>query len=144
MTGCKINDGIATPTATVEGVRVVRQSEDGASLQVTVRMENPNTVALPLKNANFTLVLTGIGEFSFIDTPHVTLPAKRTDGDFGPGLQFLNLAAAIATEGKDTQGAAYRVRGSIIYEPPGEIRRLLTESSVPLPAMNFSQSGTLD
>ncbi len=144
LSGCAIDDNLIPPSASVEHVRVIDQSAQGSRLEVLVRMENPNVVALPLPSATFTLTLQGIGTFSFTDTPHVTLPAKRTDGEFGPGVQFLKLPAAVATNGKDTHGAGYRVNGSIIYEPPGEIRKLLTESRVPLPTMNFSKSGTVE
>lgn len=144
MTGCAFDDGLAPPSASVESVRVIEQTTEGSRLEVLIRMENPNLTSLPLPSVTFTLNLQGIGTFAFTDTPHVTLPAKRNDGEHGPGIQFLRLPAAIATKGKDAHGAAYRVNGSIIYEPPGEIRKLLTDSNVPLPTMNFSKSGTVD
>ncbi len=144
LTGCALDPGLVPPSASVESVRVIDQTAEGSRLEVLIRMENPNLVSLPLPSVNFTLTLKDVGTFAFTDTPHITLPAKRNDGEYGPGIQFLKLPAAIATQGKDSHGAAYQVSGAIVYEPPGEIRRLMTESNVPLPTMNFSQAGTVE
>ena len=99
---------------------------------VTVFAENPNDVALPIVRAKYEVELAGAEAFAFTDLPKATLPAN--------GTQTINLPAAFATDGGSGN---YQVKGQLTYEPPGEVRKLLTEYGVPLPSASFKDNGTL-
>lgn len=133
--GCASGKSFVDPIAKVTSVRVAEQTAEGARVEVTLTLENPNDVALPLKNTRFRMVVDGAEAFVFDDPSDRTLPSN--------GGQTLVLPAAFATDGKAAQGADYQVRGSVTYNPPGTFRRLLTEFEVPLPTVDFSSSGQL-
>ena len=98
-------------------------------MRVTVELQNPNNVPLPLRRAQYTVEVAGAEPFSFRDQPARTLPAS--------GRQTVELAAVFPG---DATGATCHVSGWITYEPPGEIRKLLTESGIPLPNADFSST----
>jgi len=58
------------------------------------------------------------------------------------GVQTVTLPAALATD--TVEAGDYQVRGTLVYEPPGEIRKLLTEYGVPLPSASFKAQGALE
>ncbi len=134
LTGCAFS-GIKAPQARVEAVRLVEQTEQGARVEVTLALTNPNDKALPLNRTEYSVKLSEGGSYRFSDESNRTLPAK--------GTQTILLPAAFATDG-NINGAAYEVRGDVSYTPPGQLRRSLTESGLPLPTVNFSQKGKLE
>ena len=138
LSGCKVFLALEKPIARVQSVTLDEQTEHGSRVLVTVELANPNDVALPLVDAQYTLLLApGSRVVSFRDAPNRTLPSK--------GRQVITLPAALPVSGGgNLRGASYRVAGSINYEPPGEIRELLTEAGIPLPSSEFFGSGTLD
>lgn len=135
---------INAPTAEVKSIALVDQSAQGARVQVTVELKSDNSVPLPLLECGYSVTLEGVGTFSFVDRPNKAIPAKRTDINGGPASQIVTLLAAFSTQGREVKGSQCRVSGSIVYEPPGEIRKVLTESNVPLPSVPFSGEGKLE
>jgi hypothetical protein len=138
LTGCALYDRtqdpkIWSPIATVTSVRLVEQTDQGAVLKITIGLVNPNAVALPLKGTSYTLAVGGATN-SYHDLPNSTLPAG--------GDQTVELTAALPAT-TNLSGAAVKVHGSVTYVPPGEIRRLLTESKVPLPSASFNYTGAV-
>jgi LEA14-like dessication related protein len=137
--GCALYDKateepIATPTAKVLSVTLADQTDQGARLIVLVELSNPNShIALPLRFAQYQ-VSAGGASASSSSKPSRTLP--------GGGTQTVELPISLAGSGAHS-GAAVQAGGHITYEPPGEVRKLLTESSVPLPTVSFSYSGTI-
>lgn len=140
--GCA--SSIVSPTAEVKSISLVDQSAEGARVQVTVELKSDNAVPLPLVECGYSVTLDGIGTFSFVDKPNKAIPAKRTDINGGPASQVITLIAVFATAGREVKGTACRVSGSIVYEPPGEVRKVMTESNVPLPSVGFSGEGTIE
>ena len=135
---------ISSPTAEVKSISLVDQSAQGAKVQVVVELKNDNTVPLPLVECGYSVTLDGIGTFSFVDKPNKAIPARRADINAGPASQMITLIAVFATAGSEVKGAACRVSGSVVYEPPGEVRKVMTESSVPLPRVSFSGEGKIE
>ena len=131
--GCS---GLQTPTAEVTSVRLVEQTPDGASFLVTVAVVNPNQTALPLRKSNYTLTVPGLGEYSSSDLPNRTIPSG--------GVQVVTIPAAIAGKVGNLRGKTCTIEGSIDYEPPGEIRRLMTDSYIPLPTVDFKRTGPIE
>ncbi|MEE9212313.1 MAG: hypothetical protein V3U29_06635 [Phycisphaeraceae bacterium] len=131
--GCQFPDH---PTVRVVSVSLAEQTDAGVRVELLIAVENPNSVSLPLKQNRYSLTLDQVGTFSFTDAANRTLPAR--------GVQTLTMAAALATNGRDVTGTPYHVTGSISYEPPGEVRKLFTDAGVPLPAVQFSDSGRLE
>jgi len=133
--GCQTAAKIQPPTAQVAKVELVEQTTQGARLRLTIAMENPNQVPLPLGASQYTMVLDGDHTFSYTDRPKRTLPAG--------GQQILELPAAFETGGREVSGSAYTVTGTVSYRPPGQFRRLLIETGLPLPTVEYSASGTV-
>ncbi len=122
-------------TARVDSVRIDQQTDQGVRVLVTVVAENPNDTPLPVVRTRYSVSLAGGGEFAFTELPKATLPAN--------GTQTITLPAAFALNGADAVGTSYKVVGQLTYEPPGEIRKLLTEYNVPLPSASFKDEGQL-
>jgi hypothetical protein len=139
LTGCALRlprwHHVTKPSAQVTSVRLDDQSEQGARVIITVALSNPNDLSLPLIRSAYTVKLGDLPAATFHEDPLKALP--RT------GPQTVELAAAVPTNGASVAGMDYRVSGSITYEPPGEVRQVLTESGVPLPTVGFSSSGSL-
>ena len=131
--GCSAN--LRQVTTRVDSVRIDEQTDQGVRVLVTVVAENPNDVPLPIVKARYKVGLSGGGEFVFTELPKATLPAH--------GTQTITLPAAFALDGGSAAGASYQVTGQLTYEPPGEIRKLLTEYNVPLPSASFKDDGAL-
>jgi LEA14-like dessication related protein len=142
MVGCRLADrfkieSVPTPVAKVLSVRLVERGAEGVRIEITVKLTNPGELALPLVGANYTVKVADQKRVAFTSQPNRTLPAG--------GSQTVVLPAALAVSGRAVRGgAAVSVKGSIVYEPPGEIRLLLTESKVPLPMSSFQHRGRLE
>ncbi len=128
-------DLVDTPTATVEKVEVLDQSTEAVRVAITIRMANKNDVPLPLTIARYSVTLPGVGKYQGDQRPQATIPAESE--------QTFVLTAAIPTGGEVLSTDEWRANGSVEYEPPGEIRMLMTESGVPLPTSGFRGSGEL-
>jgi len=131
--GCKSN--LRPVSARVDSVRVDQTTDEGVRLLVTVQAQNPNNTPLPVTWLWYKVDLDGGGEFEFTELPKVTLPAH--------GEQTITLPAAFTLDDLALMGRGYRVQGKATYEPPGEIRKLLTEYGVPLPSASFKDEGVL-
>lgn len=139
--GCSSN--LRQVTTRVDSVRIDERTDQGVRVLVTIVAENPNDIPLPIVKARYKVSLSGGagisggggGEFAFTDLPKVTIPAN--------GTQTITLPAAFALNGGDAAGRSYQVTGQLTYEPPGEIRKLLTEYNVPLPSASFKAEGAL-
>ncbi len=128
--GCAVQ----RPSARVTGVEIAEATEEGSRLLVTVVLDNPRDEPLPIRRSRYELSVDG-ETFEFTDLAAATMPAQ--------GSQTLRLPAAVRVPAAAVGSRPYEVRGSVVYEPPGEIRDLLTDSGVPLPSVTFSQSGRL-
>lgn len=139
LAGCKVRDeireyrSVRVPTAEVIAVRVAERTSEGARMEIHVRLDNPNDVALPLTGARYSVNVAGGGSIAASARPNKTLPAA--------GSQVVVLPIALP---QAAAGASVRVAGDITYRPPGEIRQLLTESNVPLPYASFSNQGAVE
>ncbi|MCE9590511.1 MAG: hypothetical protein K8S99_08310 [Planctomycetes bacterium] len=137
--GCQKNktkaekEDVHDPTIRLLSARLAAATDHGARIEVLVELENPNRVALPLIESQYTLTVGGSPSLHGEDCPNRTLPAG--------GKQIVMIPVAVPAA--VAAGAAYSVEGSVSYEPPGEMRRLFTESKIPLPSVGFSGSGNL-
>ena len=144
LPGCRTREIIVQPSAFVSGVKLIEQTPEGARLEVIVELENPNLTPLPLAHSGYTITIDGVGTYRFADRPRRTLPAGVEEGGSAVGRQTLRLPMAMSGPGNGPAGLTYHVEGSVLYEPPGAIRKLLTESNVPLPSVPFSGTGTIE
>ena len=135
--------GVDALSAQVKSVSVVEQTAEGATIEVIVEVRNSNITPLPMPYCSATVNVEGLGSFSFEDLPNRTAIGKRTDIVQDYGVQTFTFVAAFQTKGQDVASLPYSVSGSVSYEPPGEIRKLMTDAYVPLPWANFSASGRL-
>jgi LEA14-like dessication related protein len=128
--GCAAN--LASPVARVSDVRVVQQTDQGSRVEVDVELTNPNKTPLPLVKSSYTVSIAGGTPYHAEERLYRTLP--------GGGKQVVTLPAVFTA----APGGAYHVTGSVAYEPPGEMRKLMTESYYPLPSVGFSASGSVE
>lgn len=126
---------VTRPGAEVKSLAVTEVTDEGARVEVTVELTNPNDLALPLRVARYTLRIESLGQTSLTDLPPVTIPAK--------GSRLMVLPASLPFEGGELSGQAYSFDGTVTFEPPGEVRRVMTESGIPLPSTPFRGEGTL-
>lgn len=130
--GCS---SVQRPTARVEQVAVTEQTPQGLRVEFTVALENPGDTPLPIRETRYSIELGESAKpFTFTDKTVATIPAN--------GVQTLTFPAAFADG--DASGRPYHLTGAVVYEPPGEFRRLLTESRIPLPFVEFSATGNLE
>ncbi len=151
--GCAWYNPVPTPGAAVKSATLANQTGDASRVEVVIELSNESPTPLPLVQCDYTINVAGVGSFSFSDKPNRTLPGRPRDpgattpgavGAAGDGLQQLILPASFAAGGQNVKGAAYQVSGSVTYEPPTEMRKLLTDSYVPLPTVQFSGNGTIE
>ena len=141
-TGCRLADtfkieSVPKPKVQVEAVKVVDQTEQGARIEITVMLTNTASVALPLVDASYSVSIDGQKAVMFNNRPNRTIPAG--------GTQTVTLPTVVAVTGDGPlAGRSVAVAGSLTYEPPGEIRQLITESSIPLPSASFRYRGELE
>lgn len=127
LTGCI---GIERPVVEVTGVRLDEVSAGGGRILVDLIVTNPNDEELPMPTVSYRVDVIGAGEFEFTDRPYAALPRN--------GQTTLTLAAAVT--GSDLPGKTVNVDGVLIFEPQGELRRVLYDNYVPLPRSRFSGS----
>lgn len=133
LTGCI---SALPPSVEVVRAQITEQSPEGARVEVSLVLSNPNNIAIPLPKASYTLAVEDAGSYASIDLPARVL---------GPnGVQSIRLPAALVTKGQDVSGQPWKINGSVTYEPENFLRVFLTESGVPLPLVLFSGNGVLD
>lgn len=128
---------IATPTATVDAVTMGPATDEGVAAVATLTLTNPNDVPLPLRITRYSIEVAGHAS-AMRDAPPVTLPAK--------GSHTLQLPIAIPLPADADRAALAdaeaRVRATIAYQPPGEVRRILYDSGVPLPTVGVHHNAS--
>ena len=94
LSGCKMFFALEKPIARVQSVTLDEQTEHGSRVLVTVELANPNDVALPLVDAQYTLSLApGSRVIRLRDAPNRTLPSKGRSSHCPP----LFLCRAVVT-----------------------------------------------
>lgn len=117
-----------TPDAVVTAVELTEVSPQGASARIVIDLTNTNDEPMPLKIARYRLTLGG-GAYSGNTHANATVPAR--------GGVRLTLTGAVPGAPGDT----YDVSGAIEYQPPGEVRELLTDFNYPLPTIPLRGAG---
>lgn len=128
LLGCGAISGVKDPKAEVTGLALQQQTEYGARMDLLVTLTNPNKVPLPVERASYWVQVEGLGQYSFTDVPHRTIPAG--------GSQVVRLPVAVPGNAS-LAGKQASAGGTFTYNPPGEVRKLLTDSRVPLPSFSF-------
>lgn len=132
MAGCST---VTDPETRVVSATLAEETEAGARILVEVELVSTNKVALPLTNATYSGEIEDIGDYSGTDLPNRTIPIASR--------QTVILPLIYKTD-EPVSGREISVSGDITYEPPGQIRKLLTESGVPLPSTGFSGTVKID
>lgn len=133
LCGCS---GVQSPTARVVGFSVQEVTDEGVRGLVELELRNPNDTPLPLTKADYSVSLGQLGTQTYHDKLAHTIPAE--------GKQMVLLPAAWATGGNLAGQRDLAISGSVTYQPPGEVREVLTESKIPLPSVNFSGRGVIE
>jgi hypothetical protein len=133
--GCSGTPGFEYPTAKAVAVRIDEQTDQGVRVIVLVNMNNPNDYPLPLIEGSYTVNVSGLGSFHDGARSVRTLPSR--------GTETIEMPAAFATKGAPVVGRQYDVSGWITFQPPSNLRALMTDMDIPLPDVGFALSGVL-
>ncbi|MEM1356378.1 MAG: hypothetical protein AAGH88_16015 [Planctomycetota bacterium] len=131
LTGCI---GISPPVAEVQAVRLDDSAAGGGRVLVEVKVSNPNDENLPMPRVSYEVDVVGAGQFAFTDIPYAALPRQ--------GEQTLVLPAAV--RGQNIQGKQYRVSGTVVFQPEGNLRRFFYDNGLPRPRASFTAEGVLE
>jgi len=129
QTGVNVED----PSVRVGVLTVTEQTEQGVVFEVPVALANPNEVTVPLREADYTISIDGVGDYDFKGQALAAVP----DG----GAQVLMLRGALPTAADALAGRGYRVRGRLEYRKPGELQRVLQQTGFPPPRVRFEGEG---
>jgi hypothetical protein len=132
LAGCS---SVQPPRLTVPAAVLADRSADGAVVCVTLRAENPNDEALPLREVRYALWLDGKEVFRGVRSPEATIRG------FG-GVDVPLPAAVPGSPGAGT--SRYRVEGELQYLRPGALSETLAEGGLYLPTVAFSREGEID
>lgn len=120
----------AAPEAVVRQVQLTERSAEGTAVRIVLDVTNPNDEQLPMKIARYRLTLGG--QTYVGNTPaNAISPAE--------GTVTFTLPAAVPT----TAGTDYKLTGQIEFQPPGQLRDLITDFGVPLPTIALNSTGQL-
>ena len=124
------------PDIEVASVELLDTSPEGARLRIVLAVTNTINEPVELESMSYRLKIDQVDPFEVEDQPSATLPSG--------GTQRLDLYAAVPTAaGNDLIGRDYRVSGTLTYDPPGDLRVVLTETGVPLPWVGFAGRGAV-
>lgn len=125
---------ISPPTLWVEAATVRQQSDQGAVIEFTIRADNPNADALPLRDTDYVLTLNNAEVFKGLRSAQCTLP--------GFGQQTFTLPAAVP--GPLPRGSiSYRIQGDVEYILPGAWQETLADSGLPQPTADLNATGEI-
>ncbi|MEM1213400.1 MAG: hypothetical protein AAGI68_14020 [Planctomycetota bacterium] len=130
------DDVLRRPSATVTGAYVTATGPEAASVDIVLALKNPQAVELPVRFGDLRL-RTDAGATPTIETrPQVTMPPG--------GVATVTLQGVARHDGQGLVGQPLNVNGSLTYEPPGELRQILTDTGVPLPTIGFANTVTAE
>ncbi len=141
--GCHSDGMIASPLAQVLGMNITEQTPEGTRLEVVVMIQNPSFVPLPLLQAWYDVTVEGVGRFQLTDRLHRTVPAGVQERGSSVGRQAVHLPVSLVRQATPLNGRNYQVHGCVVYEPPGEFRKLLAYSRIQRPTIAFDGSGQI-
>jgi LEA14-like dessication related protein len=118
---------IAQPTVTVEGVQVGMFTPANTSLQVHVRVTNPNAFDIPVQDVSFTIHTVegaGLRKLGEGRTGPMTLPAGQTISRAVPVIldNEALLEAALVTVRAGQDRMTFRVRGTVTGDLYGVVQ----------------------
>lgn len=127
--------GIEPPRLWVESAKVREQTDQGAVVEFTIRADNPNADALPLRDTEYAVTLNNAEVFRGVRSAQCTLP--------GFGQQSFTLPAAVPGRLPDGN-IAYRISGEVSYVLPGAWRETLADAGLPEPTSELQGEGEIE
>lgn len=121
--------------ATVERAALVDLTDEAAAVAVYVRMVNTNDEPMPMVIARYT-VECGQAKYTGDQVPNATMPDDSLE-------QVVHFPAVLLDVGNPV-GREIRASGTIEIQPPGEIRKLMTEWRIPRPTVSFDGTATVE
>ena len=115
-------------------MRLDEVTSGGGRILFDLLVVNPNDEELPMPTVSYRVDVIGAGSFELTDRPYAALPRN--------GETTVTLAAAVS--GVNLSGKRVTVDGQVVFEPQGELRKLLYDNYVPLPRSSFSGEGVLE
>lgn len=132
LAGCRF---VQRPDVELLETAVTERTDEGGRLEMALRLSNPNAVVLPVPMVRYRVTVEDVGTFSVVDDPAVALPPGEE--------QVVTLAAAFVGNGDAWAGRRFEARGAFSYQPPGQLRVLLSQYRIPLPVTPFVFEGEL-
>ncbi len=129
LLSCGACSSYDNPSLRVTDVSVRERSAEATVVEFTIELENPNEVALPLKELSYDVSLDGKRVFSGFRSPEATL--RRF------GTQRIRVPAVISGEAPRSGTVWCRMSATLAYTTPGELAEVLFEADVRRPEVGF-------
>lgn len=126
----------APPRLSIADVQVTGVTDQGSTMVVVVRAENPNDQPLPLRNINYTVSLAGQQVFAATRAAEGVLPRFGT----------LDLALPVAVPARDRPSGDTDLRLSLVlgYLAPGKIAETLYDAGISRPTVSGQGDTTVN
>ena len=131
LAGCS---SYAPPDLRVSAVDIADKTEHATVVSLTVQAINPNSVALPLREAEYSLSVDGKTAFRGVRSPEATLRRYGTQDVTRP-------AVVSGADAADLMGKEYEIRGWFTYQTPGAFADILFDAELRRPSVAFSGRG---
>jgi hypothetical protein len=126
----------AAPRLSIAEVRVTEVGEQGSTMVVVVRAENPNDKALPLGNVDYGVSLNGAPVFSGTRSAEGVLPRY--------GVLDIALPVSVPAGMRPVGEAGFRLSVVLHYLAPGKIAQTLYDAGLQRPTVSSAGEGTVD
>ncbi len=134
LTGCS---SYQSPTFEAIGVREVERTDEHAVLVFTLKATNPNRDPMPLRRADYSVILGENEVFRGTRSPEATINTF--------GTHTFELPAVVpATLAGGTGEVPFGIRGSVIYRRPGALADVLFDANISVPEAPLDLSGTVN
>jgi hypothetical protein len=125
------------PRISVQSAALTDRTDAGMVVNFTMLADNPNSEALPLRDASYTVWLGDKPVFSGVRS------AQATVARFG--TQTFTLPAAVpAAQAPFAGNQSFRIAGKVKYLVPGALAETLFDVHVVRPSTDFRGSGVVD
>ena len=139
LCGCS---GYRAPTIQLTSVTMTEESEEATALTFKLELQNPNPEPIELREFHYRLSMNGREVYVGRRAASTTLHSHA--------LQTIELPAVVRyeklgwTQRDRPQSLSYALKGTLLYETPGELAEILLDIGVRRPKVTFAKVGRLD
>ncbi len=139
LCGCS---GYRAPTIQLTSVTMTEESEEATAFTFKLELQNPNPEPIELREFHYRLSMNGREVYVGRRAASTTLHSHA--------LQTIELPAVVRyeklgwTQRDRPQTLSYALKGTLLYETPGELAEILLDIGVRRPKVTFAKVGRLN